>query len=38
MGPPPPNVTAIVVVGTAGTAVILLWAWWVDRHRAVAVS
>jgi len=32
-GPPPPSVTAIVVTGTAGAAVILIWAWWLDRHR-----
>jgi membrane-bound metal-dependent hydrolase YbcI (DUF457 family) len=33
IGPPPPNVTAIVVAGIAGAVVILLWAWWFDRHR-----
>jgi hypothetical protein len=32
-GPPPPSVTAVVVTGTAGAAVIFLWAWWLDRHR-----
>jgi len=35
IGPPPPNVTAIVVTGIAGAAVIVLWAWWSDRHRVV---
>lgn len=33
IGPPPPNVTAIVITAIAGTAVIILWAWWLDRHR-----
>jgi hypothetical protein len=31
--PPPPNVTALVAVGIAGTAVLVVWAWWFDRHR-----
>ena len=35
IGPPPPNVTAIVVTAIAGAAVIVLWAWWFDRHRVV---
>jgi hypothetical protein len=34
IGPPPPSVTAIVVAGIAGAVVILLWAWWFDRHRS----
>jgi hypothetical protein len=33
LGPPPPSVAAIVWVGIAGGAVLLLWAWWFDRHR-----
>ena len=33
LGPPPPSVAAIVGVGMAGGAVLLLWAWWFDRHR-----
>ena len=33
-GPPPPSVTAIWIAATAGAAVMTLWAWWVDRHRA----
>ena len=37
IGSPPPNIAAIVVVGIAGTAVIVLWAWWFDRHRTPAV-
>lgn len=35
IGPPPPSVTAIVVAGILGAAVIVLWAWWLDRHRIV---
>jgi len=35
IGPPPPGITALVITAIAGTAVILLWAWWFDRHRAV---
>jgi hypothetical protein len=32
VGPPPPNMEAI---GWAGNAIwlVVLWAWWVDRHR-----
>jgi membrane-bound metal-dependent hydrolase YbcI (DUF457 family) len=37
IGPPPPSVTAIVVAGVAGAAVIVLWAWWFDRHRSPVV-
>jgi hypothetical protein len=33
MGPPPPSINALVSVSVAGAAVILLWAWWFDRHR-----
>jgi hypothetical protein len=33
MGPPPPGIAAIVVAAIAGAAVILVWAWWFDRHR-----
>jgi hypothetical protein len=32
-GPPPPNVTAIAIVGVAGGALFTAWAWWADRHR-----
>lgn len=31
-GPPPPSVTAIAWVGQAQW-LLVLWAWWVDRHR-----
>jgi hypothetical protein len=32
-GGPPPSVTAIVVAGLAGAALITAWSWWTDRHR-----
>ena len=31
---PPPSVTALLVTAFIGTAVLLLWSWWADRHRA----
>jgi hypothetical protein len=34
-GPPPPSLGALIVTAIAGAAVILLWAWWLDRHRVV---
>jgi hypothetical protein len=34
-GGPPPSVTAIVIAGVAGSAVILALAWWMDAHREV---
>lgn len=37
VGSPPPGIAAIVIVGIAGTAVIVLWAWWFDRHRTPVV-
>ena len=33
MGPPPPSITALISAAIAGAAVIVLWAWWFDRHR-----
>jgi hypothetical protein len=30
----PPSVTAILLTALVGTGVLLLWAWWADRHRA----
>jgi membrane-bound metal-dependent hydrolase YbcI (DUF457 family) len=33
MGPPPPSITALVVTAIAGAAVVIVWAWWFDRHR-----
>ena len=35
-GGPPPSIAAIFWVGIVGSVVILLWAWWTDRHRATA--
>jgi uncharacterized membrane protein YoaK (UPF0700 family) len=34
--PPPPSVTAIVVVGLVMAVVLPLWAAWIDRHRRSA--
>jgi hypothetical protein len=34
MGPPPPSINALVIVSVAGAAIIMLWAWWFDRHRS----
>jgi hypothetical protein len=33
LGPPPPGIAALVVTAIAGAAVIIVWAWWFDRHR-----
>ena len=33
LGPPPPSVTALVVFAIVGAGLLLLWAWWFDRHR-----
>jgi len=33
LGPPPPSVAAIYTLGLIGGAIILAWAWWIDRHR-----
>jgi hypothetical protein len=33
MGGAPPSVGAIWSVGLAGGGALLLWSWWVDRHR-----
>jgi len=37
IGSPPPSIGAIVAVGLVGTAALLLWAWWFDRHRIPCV-
>jgi hypothetical protein len=31
--PPPPSVPAIAAAGIAGGAMLIAWAYWVDRHR-----
>jgi len=33
LGPPPPSVAAVAVVGIVGTAILLGLAGWADRHR-----
>jgi hypothetical protein len=33
-GPPPPSVAAVGWAGLIGAALLLVWAAWVDRHRA----
>ena len=33
LGPAPPSVTAVVITAIAGVGVLMLWAWWFDRHR-----
>jgi hypothetical protein len=35
-GGPPPSVSAIWTIGIVGAVVLTLWAWWADRHRAIA--
>lgn len=37
-GPPPPNVTAIVIADLVGTAVTVIFAYWVDNHRVPAIA
>lgn len=37
IGSPPPNITAVVRVGIAGTVVLIPWAWWLDRHRTALI-
>ena len=37
-GGPPPSVAAIASVALAGSAVLVVWAWWLDRHRVSGSS
>jgi hypothetical protein len=37
-GPPPPNVNAIVIADILGTALTVVWAYWVERHRDAVLS
>lgn len=37
-GSPPPSVTAIEAVALAGSGVLVVWAWWFDRHRVSGSS
>lgn len=32
-GPPPPSVTALWITAVIGAGLLIVWAWWVDRHR-----
>jgi hypothetical protein len=32
-GPPPPTVGVLWVFAIVGAAILILWIWWVDRHR-----
>ena len=36
-GTPPPSVTALWISALIATAIILIWAGWVDRHRETAL-
>jgi amino acid transporter len=33
VGPPPPTVQTVAVGALVGFVVLILWSWWVDRHR-----
>ena len=37
-GVPPPTVTALAWTAVVASAVVVVWAWWVDRHRAVSAG
>jgi membrane-bound metal-dependent hydrolase YbcI (DUF457 family) len=37
LGPPPPNVNAIMVVGFFAW-LFVVWAWWIDRHRTTRLA
>jgi hypothetical protein len=36
-GPPPPDLDSFKYVGLSG-ALLIVWAYWIDKHRAVAVE
>jgi hypothetical protein len=36
LGPPPPSLAAVWVVGLLGGAILILWSAWFDRHRGDA--
>jgi hypothetical protein len=36
-GPPPPNVTALALVGQSQW-LLILWGYWVDRHRRTVIT
>jgi len=33
LGPPPPSIRAIWMLGVVGGAALTAWSWWFDRHR-----
>src|SRR5262249_8115531 len=36
-GSPPPSVRALWITALSGAALLILWAWWADRHRDSAI-
>jgi hypothetical protein len=34
-GPPPPSIRALWITALSGAALLMLWAWWADKHRYV---
>jgi hypothetical protein len=38
LGPPPPTVFALWTSAVAGGAILVIWIWWVDRHRDVILA
>jgi LexA-binding, inner membrane-associated putative hydrolase len=32
-GPPPPSITAVAYAGTFGVWLLIVWCFWIDRHR-----
>lgn len=37
LSPPSPNVRVIVIAAIPFTWLLVLWAWWADRHREVGL-
>lgn len=35
VGQAPPSMTVVAVSGIVASVVILIWAWWLDRHRVI---
>ena len=33
-GPPPPSGPTLWIFGIVSSAILLLWTWWADNHRA----
>ncbi len=33
LGPAPPSMTAVAIAGILGSAIVLIWGYWIDRHR-----